>query len=297
MLQARRLGAHLAARAIDPITNIFASNLQRAVKTAQAIAEAQSTADGTDAVPDVVQLPVLREKDFGSDEGVRFVKRGPPLQTQQAVASSAKAYVAPESQESMRLRIERFLAEDLMPVLSQAGEDPEAGFSIAVVAHGIILNVLLRCLLTRWGPSEFAKFADAGDAPSKKEWLASWSNTGYLEAEAWVTLPSVDAVSTPDARPDSLLASDPIAPAGTASLAESSDTVPAADAEPSPARPSSAVDIQLSVKRVNYVEHLQGLKKTRGGIGSAGFDEKQKTMDSFFSRPVKKPKLEDGNDA
>lgn len=296
MLQARRLGAHLAARAIDPITHIFASNLQRAAKTAQAIAEAQSTVDGIGTVPEVVQLPVLREKDFGSDEGVRFVKRGPPLQAPQAVASSAKAYVAPESQESMRLRIERFLAEDLMPVLSQAGEEPEAGFSIAVVAHGIILNALLRCLLTRWGPSEFAKFADAGDTPSKKEWLASWFNTGYLEAEAWVTLPSVDAVSTSGAGDDSLPASDPTAPGDTAALAKSSDTT-AADTEPSPARPPLAVDIQLSVKRINCVEHLQGLKKTRGGIGSAGFDEKQKTMDSFFSRPAKKPKLEDGDDA
>lgn len=292
MLQARRLGAHLAARAIDPITHVFASNLQRAVKTAQAVAEAQSTVAGVDTAPEVVQLPVLREKDFGSDEGVRFVKRGPPPKAQQAVASSAKAYVAPETQESMRSRIERFLAEDLVPVLSQAGEDPGAAASIVVVAHGIILNVLLRCLLTRWGQSEFAKLPDAGDAPSKKEWLASWSNTGYLEAEVRVTLPSVGGASESDARADSPAASDATAPGDTDSPAKPIGAVPAVDTELSP-----AVDIQLSVKRVNCVEHLQGLKKTRGGIGSAGFDEKQKTMDSFFSRPVKKPKLGDGDDA
>jgi hypothetical protein len=43
-------------------------------------------------------------------------------------------------------------------------------------------------------------------------------------------------------------------------------------------------NLSLVVKAVNSQEHLKGLKKTRGGIGSSKHDEKQKTMDSFFKR-------------
>jgi broad specificity phosphatase PhoE len=57
----------------------------------------------------------------------------------------------------------------------------------------------------------------------------------------------------------------------------------------------SATDqrLQMRVVKINSVEHLKGLKKTRGGIGSAKFDAKQKTMDSFFKPMSRKRKLEE----
>ena len=48
--------------------------------------------------------------------------------------------------------------------------------------------------------------------------------------------------------------------------------------------PQMLLDMSLVVKAVNNQEHLKGLKKTRGGIGSSKHDEKQKTVDSFFKR-------------
>ncbi|KAF4451222.1 hypothetical protein F53441_5765 [Fusarium austroafricanum] len=51
--------------------------------------------------------------------------------------------------------------------------------------------------------------------------------------------------------------------------------------------------LQMRVVKTNSVDHLKGLKKTRGGIGSAKFDAKQKTMDSFFKPTARKRKLED----
>lgn len=48
--------------------------------------------------------------------------------------------------------------------------------------------------------------------------------------------------------------------------------------------PSKLPNLALVVKAVNNQEHLKGLKKTRGGIGSLKHDEKQKTVDSFFKR-------------
>ncbi|RGP68932.1 hypothetical protein FLONG3_7993 [Fusarium longipes] len=58
---------------------------------------------------------------------------------------------------------------------------------------------------------------------------------------------------------------------------------------------ASATDetVQMRIAKINSVEHLKGLRKTRGGIGSAKFDAKQKTMDSFFKLVSRKRKLED----
>ena len=49
-----------------------------------------------------------------------------------------------------------------------------------------------------------------------------------------------------------------------------------------PLKPRMLLNLSLLVKAVNSQEHMKGLKKTRGGIGSAKHDEKQKTVDSFF---------------
>lgn len=46
---------------------------------------------------------------------------------------------------------------------------------------------------------------------------------------------------------------------------------------------------RLHVLHVNHLDHLSGLKRTRGCIGSAQFDARQATMDSFFVRPPPNP--------
>ncbi len=51
--------------------------------------------------------------------------------------------------------------------------------------------------------------------------------------------------------------------------------------------------ISVTVTAVNCVDHLRGLTKTRGGIGSAKFDGKQRTMDSFFGSMAKPGKQQD----
>lgn len=255
VLQAQRLGQHLAAHspAVGPVTHLYASNLQRAVRTAQAVAQAQASVAGRDESLDVVQVPELREKDFGSDEGKRFGTR-----------ASDKATVPSESRDSMENRAGRFIDTVLVPAIAQVAPLPTYKGNIVIVAHGIILNVLLRCLLARFGPDEVSKFArPVGDAPWRSEWLASWSNTGYLEATLRVAMPVAGAEDNDDDRP-----------------------LAAAEATALPI-------IQLFVDAVNCIEHLQSLKKTRGGIGSAASDSKQRTMESFFARLAKKPKGSD----
>lgn len=312
VLQAQRLGEHLATRspAIGPVTHIYASNLQRAVRTAQAVAESQSRATGGNKSIGVVQALELREKDFGSDEGKRFGTRG---SDKAAAASSTADFIPSESRDSMKIRADRFIDTVLVPVIGQATSQAAQG-AIVIVAHGIILNVLLSCLLSRFGPDEVAKLSRPGDAPWRSEWLASWSNTGYLEAVLRVATPvaefaptgpeasSREAHNETDERPANQLATEQASashtshqhstPTGSKTPSLSS-SVKAASTSSSPALSHAIVPIiQLSVKTVNFIEHLQGLKKTRGGIGSAASDSKQRTVDSFFSRPSKKPKTD-----
>lgn len=223
-IQARRLGAHLASTRLDWI---FASNLQRAVSTAEAVHEAQP-----EAKPPLVQVPDLREKDFGSDEGRRWDK---------AVAAAEDI----ETKQSMRERSARFIDEHLSPIILSCA-DGEDTTNIAIVSHGMILASLLAVLR---GPECFQ--------PSRVSSLnadvpARWSNTGFTQLDIVV---DASAPSTP---------------------------------------PPRWPHCRLTVASINSVAHLAGLKKTRGGIGSAQHDARQRTVTSFFAPgPSKKRKAEE----
>ncbi|KAI1111212.1 phosphoglycerate mutase-like protein [Nemania sp. NC0429] len=235
VLQAKRLGAHIATRSssMGSVRHLFASNLQRAYQTAEAIADACRSQDGNSTVTlDVIRVEELGEKDFGLSEGKKFGAR----QTDDGS----------ESPESMRFRVDRFLDHHLGPVVDQLlAEDA----TVVVVSHGIILNVLLKALLSRY-PSKPASSSEMTERHSV-EYLASWSNTGVLQA--------------------------------CFEFSESNS---------SPQLQSTRV-IHMVVEHTNNLDHLQGLKKTRGGIGSARFDSRQRTMDSFFTSTSKKRKMDD----
>lgn len=183
------------------------------------------------------------------------------------------------------VRIDRFIDQRLVPCLVRAASKSAGSVepcSVVVVAHGIILNVLLRSLLSRFGPEELTRLARPSDSSStsRSESLASWSNTGYLEAEVRV----IRALAT-------------YVPAGPKHGQPSNSPAITSPASFSPTAPAMSYTIKMSVNTVNSVEHLQGLKKTRGGIGSAKFDDKQKTVDSFFTSTAKKRKpSEDAQD-
>jgi 2,3-bisphosphoglycerate-dependent phosphoglycerate mutase len=200
----------------------------------------------------------MRERDFRSWEGRSYLKR---------IGESSDEVRHPdaETHEEMQTRVRRFMADHLIPaLLSRSSAEPDSGAgssTIVVVAHGLILNVLLRLLLRDFAPAEMGKMASP-------EHLSSWKNTGYLEAR--------------------VLMSPSASPGG-------SGTDGAASVNPG-AQPESLPHLTFRITRINCVEHLQGLKKTRGGIGSAQFDVKQKTMESFF-RPSSAKRKPDGKDS
>ncbi|TGJ85209.1 hypothetical protein E0Z10_g3557 [Xylaria hypoxylon] len=239
VLQAKRLGAHIASRraTIGPIRHLFASNLQRAYHTADAIVEACQLQNGDPAslvTPSMIHIEDLREKDFGSSEGKKFGAR--------------ESDDGSESPQSMRLRIDRFLDYHLNPIVDRLAAE---NATVVVVAHGIILNVLLKALLSRYVPKSPSQLLGE---QSGSEYLAPWSNTGVLQAR-------LELVGSHDSR-----------------------------------QLHGAETIHIMIEHINNVDHLQGLKKTRGGIGSAKFDSRQRTMDSFLISASKKRTFEDAKD-
>lgn len=234
------------------------------METARAVVDAQATIgegdgetsaltvkdDGPDADAEgtsplkLVQLPELRERDFGSAEGKKY-----------GVGLSLAAAGA-ESRGQTRFRADGFVQAHLAPLLTAADE------CVVVVAHGLILNWLLRVLLARFGPGEMKRLGGT--------LTTGWSNTGYVELVVGVGAARLVEADDGDCR-----------------VVESGDRTPIPTPPPPP-----PPQITLSVVGVNVLKHLEGLKKTRGGIGSAQFDKRQRTIDSFFAPTAKKPRVE-----
>lgn len=257
VLQAKRLGTHLASRrdVIGTITHIFASNLQRAYKTAEAVVEAQldSRPARNEPVPNigVVRVAELREKDFGSSEGKKWdISKQNEGETMAGISDS-------ETRDAMLVRVNRFIDTHLAPVLE---ENVAENAAILIVSHGIILNVLINALVTRFPAKEL------GGNLTAQSVVSTWSNTGILQAK-------VEAL------------------ADNTGVGEKSATTTISQTTPDQ-RHSRRLAIMIHF--ANNVDHLSGLRKTRGGIGSSQFDSRQRTMDSFFVKTSKKRKSEDG---
>lgn len=67
------------------------------------------------------------------------------------------------------------------------------------------------------------------------------------------------------------------------------DATPAAAAPPTPTAPgssklSSAQGWTTTIMTINGKDHLKGLKRTGGGVGSSRHDASQKGIESFFKR-------------
>ncbi|KAM3527262.1 hypothetical protein MY4038_006421 [Beauveria bassiana] len=220
VLQAGRLGGHLAARFPSSVRAVFTSDLQRAARTAAAV----RGVCGGERVP-LHTTPLLRERHFGSLEGVA------------CRASRVHVDDVAETASSMRARARRFLDEMLLPLLrlrrSRAEDDV-----VVVVAHGLFLPKLYACLLERvpWQSLTLDQellMSYPGAPPPLQPW---WSNTAYLECTVM---------------PDAI---------------------------------TGGRALRMHVLRVNCTTHLKYLTRTRGGIGSAPHDARQRTIDSYFEK-------------
>ena len=267
------MGKFLAERGVR-LSRVFSSNLQRAVKTATALCTAQSLIQNgfedpapSPKRPEVTQLEVLREQDFGFYEGKPFYARPregtkPGKDDHRSQHQDDPDFRDVESKESMNARMDKFLQEHLLPVL----EDIRDGTTqdLAIVSHGIILSHLWRRFLNmcpKYSVSVMPGLSIGNGPYTALEHLGGWSNTGYLEL---IILPKDNKKKEERSAPPE--------PRSESPTAEPEAHLP----------PLSGYSILINV--INSKEHLVGLKRVRG-VGSSQHDEGQKKIENFFKKP------------
>jgi broad specificity phosphatase PhoE len=300
--QATRLGLHFKTTGLL-FTHLFSSHLQRAAKTAGKIREAQLARAGEDnattTVPEVVQLPLLVEQDFGSMEGKKSHERPPESNLSgkdqlRAESKGTAEFVDVESKDAMAQRADTFLDVHLMSLLGDISSAAE--HCIAIVSHGIFLSTLWKRLLLRLPAKSVVLCLELqATARPSLEHLGGWSNTGYLELD--MTRPPHP--STPRGPPPSSLEPSSL-PAETPATNEGLGKieVPQPNGDEEVAQKDAAtteVALQASTPRIahgwnttilaiNGKDHLKGLKRTGGGVGSSRHDASQKSIETFFKR-------------
>ena len=169
--QARQLARALAH---EPIAAIYASDLQRAHATAQAVADAT----GAPLVADAG----LRERGFGAFEGRTFAQIEAELPEQSQRWRKRDPHYAPEGGESLALLRERIEAT----VHRLAAR--HVGALVVLVAHGGVLDVLYR-LATGQALQAPRTWLLTNAAINRLLWtpdglaLVGWSDTQHLENE------------------------------------------------------------------------------------------------------------------
>ncbi|KAK5112050.1 hypothetical protein LTR62_004584 [Meristemomyces frigidus] len=313
--QARKLGAYFAKTDVK-LTHIYASPLQRAFKTAEAVRDTQVAIVNTQSNGeeggsnagklDIIKVPHLIEQDFGFYEGRPFYTRSSDPRKSGREAHHHKhkndpGFVDVETKESMYGRADNFLDQHLIPLALGQAAGTDKDLIVGVVSHGILLSNLWRRLLLRLPRKSLSIAAEvtAARGPLVLEHLGGWSNTGYLEL--CITRPDdnlprspqpADTKESADVRIS--VSSTPLPKTPTRSLARNAvgskvEQISAASTS-SPSAPLNPITLagwSTTIVAVDSKQHLIGLKRQRGGIGRLAHDEGQKKLDFFFKRQKK----------
>lgn len=275
VLQIQRLAQYFTACRIR-FTRVFSSDLERAQLTAEGIcAEPSQQVEQRLGGPALTPLltPYLREQYFGTLEGTSLKSSRTASGQNYGGMDTGFSTVSAESQASMEARVNAFLSEYLLPVLLSDTSDDE---TVAVVAHGVILRVLWLCLTSLFNPQDI-RFAPgvAWNLRPGVPFIPIWSNTGFVELYIQRRLP-----------PEPLTSSKLSTPSQQDFTSGVQETAPSAQSTLPETSPSDALlsGWTMDVLAVDSKAHLADLRRTRGGIGSAAYDERQQRIDSFFGK-------------
>jgi broad specificity phosphatase PhoE len=308
--QATRLGMHFNKLGLS-FTHLFSSHLQRAAKTAGKIREAQLPPAGENdveiAVPEVVQLPLLVEQNFGSMEGKKFYERPPESKMtgkehHRLESKGTEGFVDVESKDAMTQRADTFLDTHLLPLFDDPKGDAEN--CVAIISHGIFLSTLWKRLLLRLPAKSVALSPELqATARPSLEHLGGWSNTGYLElrlvpsaisdAPLLTAGPPTPVVEASSSRAETLATNEVMGKVEVPQVSDDGNVAQrAVDGSPTttseatlrPATPRIAHGWTTTILAINGKDHLKGLKRTGGGVGSSRHDASQKSIETFFKR-------------
>lgn len=251
LTQAQRLGSHLIRKRQLQFTQVFASDLQRALRTAQEICEAQN-GQNKESQLKTFALTLLREQDFGSFELLPWHRSEDAREKDPS--PDDPDFKPKETAEALKARADMFLEDFLSPLFAL---DEESELTVAVVSHGLFLAALWKVLLFRFKPSSVSLGPEVLLPGVRRplEYLDAWSNTGFLELEIrQLSVIDSERQLTPP---------------------ESNMTMMS----------TSKLNATMKILAINSKEHLANLKRTRGGVGSSASDDKQKRLETFFKKP------------
>ena len=166
----------------------------------------------------------------------------------------------------MTSRMDCFLEEHLLPIIRATRMERER--EVAIVSHGMILATLWRCLLKRFAIHSVTVGQGVdirGDNVMSLEHLGSWSNTGYLELNIQPQLLRGNAAGITEALTVEASLTNDFQRTDVKSM-------------------TMLYDWKATIRGVNCRSHLQGLKRTGGGVGSSKHDESQKNIEAFFKK-------------
>lgn len=102
---------------------------------------------------------------------------------------------------------------------------------------------------------------------------SGYSNTGWSRSELMLITPTSTSTSS--------IASD-IAATHPATHRLALDSITTPGVLPPPLKEEHAATFHIRVVALNQTEHMEGLVRQKGGIGSSGHDAKQMKLESFF---------------
>lgn len=193
----------------------------------------------------------------------------------------------------MANRADRFLEEHLFPLFSEGTATDE--YTVAIISHGMLLSTLWRRLLLRLPQKSLTIAPDVTGARGDVilEHLGGWSNTGYLQLlirKNPETIESANEIIGKAQEPDTATPTlqtpvpPPIEPDAASVVVEATPT----ESEISPPRDRSRSSVLAAystrIVAIDSKQHLNGLKRQRGGIGRSAHDARQKKLDGFFKR-------------
>lgn len=268
-LQIECLARHFATNSVH-FNSIFASDLTRARHTAEGICRHQPPGeDGALLTPTLT--PDLRERDFGSLEGKRPRRSCSSTDSRSRPDGDTSRHVESESSSSMKRRATSFLESHLLPLIF---ENTRTRDTVAVVSHGILLRVLWSCLVELFDSMNISMTGDISTRHdgSASLLIPSWSNTGYMSL-------SIHSHPLPPPLPPRL---ESTSQASSKPRLEQSVTSSATEDRTTPVSDALLNGWSMKILAVNNKEHLSGLRRARGGIGSASHDDRQRRIDHFF---------------
>ncbi|SCZ89983.1 BZ3500_MvSof-1268-A1-R1_Chr1-3g01705 [Microbotryum saponariae] len=283
---------------------VYCSDLKRAQTTARNI----TSLNKTQPPPPFTVSPLLREQFFGEAEGWPwnaglYSSSHLPWEDHRAFRLAPYA----ESLNDVSLRADKVVRHFVLPHLIASSESSTPQH-ILLVAHGIWLSEMRYAfaraqdpqvrfvksggyLNTAWSRFELGLVREGevvdrvqNELPEPEE---SGGSTGEEEEVVVVEETALSSSSATNARPTNGRESDLSSSTVPESIRLLLPTIP--DLPPrNPALPRPYPNdvplprIRFKVLATNQAEHLEGLVRTKGGIGSSAHDENQRGLQEFF---------------